>query len=36
LKRAETFDTIIEEGLLIPSKEQLNAIGIVPEGNYPS
>lgn len=28
----ETFEILLESGYLIPKKEQLNAIGIVPEG----
>lgn len=30
--KSETFDTLVETGYLIPTKDQLNAIGIVPEG----
>jgi hypothetical protein len=29
--RNETFETLLEDGYLIPSKEHLNAIGILPE-----
>jgi hypothetical protein len=32
--RNETFETLLEDGYMIPTKEQLNAIGILAEGIY--
>ncbi len=30
--RTETFDTLLEDGYMIPNRDQLNALGLVAEG----
>ena len=30
----EMIDILIDDGFLVPTKEQLNAIGVVPEGDF--
>ena len=33
MKRKETFEILLKNGFMIPNGEQLNAIGVVAEGN---
>ena len=30
----ETIDMLLKDGFLIPTKDQLNGLGIVPEGSF--